>query len=161
MTDRIPPIDFPGAGIVPELSDALLHSYRHARYRVHAPGGNIDLHIDRPSAALAKLLRIRGVRGAAFLTASNPKSRIRPGGWNDAANRRLRNAVRALGLATLPGVGLAERGRWPGEQSLLVLGISRAQALHLGRRFEQHAVVWMESDARPVLLICREDADVR
>ena len=151
---------------MPELSDTLLHSYREAIYRVRGPGGDIDLRIDHHSAALAALMAAHSAGTAAFVTACNPYSEIRPPAWNAQADRRLRAAVRTLelrtlGLRTLTGVGLDEGGRWPGEQSLLVLGISRAQALSLGRRFRQHAVVWVEDDARPTLLICGEDADVR
>jgi hypothetical protein len=161
MTDRILLIHLPGAGIVPELSDTLLHSYREALYRVRAPGGNIDLRIGRRSPELAALLRIRGVRSAAFLTACNPRSEIRPPAWNTQAARRLRAALRVLGLRTLTGLGLDERGKWPEEESVLALGITRDQAATLGRRFGQHAVVWVDADARPRLLTCGENADVR
>jgi hypothetical protein len=49
--------------------------------------------------------------------------------------------VRRRGLAHHPAIGVGDDGSWPAEQSLLVLGIDKAEAVALGRAFEQFAVV--------------------
>jgi len=164
MLDRIPVLQLPGQSprttIVPELSSALLHAYRNATYRVTTAAGNIDLKIGVHNPRLAALLEQRGARSAAFVTACNPHSQRRPRAWNARASRALRHAASALGLDTLTGVGFDEQETWPGEESLLVLNIDRTQALTLGRRFQQYAVVWIGPDARPRLLLCGEETDV-
>ena len=146
---------------MPELSEALLSSYRNAIYRVAAPAGNVDLKVGVRSSELSALLEKHGARSAAFITACNPRSEPRTSTCNTRANRALRQAITALGLRTLTGVGFDQQGAWPGEESLLVLNISQDAALALGRKFQQHAVIWIGADARPGLLLCGEDADVR
>jgi hypothetical protein len=145
---------------VPELSEALLSAYRQTTYRVLLDTGDLDLEVDRFSPALATLFVHHHVHSAAFLTAWNPRSEPCPAECNERANRALLEAVTALGFHVLPGVGFREEDSWPGEESFLVLGASRAQTLALGRSFQQHAVVWIDGEATPHLLICGEDEDV-
>ncbi|MDE0281954.1 MAG: DUF3293 domain-containing protein, partial [Gammaproteobacteria bacterium] len=45
------------------------------------------------------------------------------------------------------------RGEWPGEESILAFGPTRAQATRWCRQFRQHAVVWVQSDGIPLLLL--------
>jgi hypothetical protein len=55
----------------------------------------------------------------------------------------------------LDGIGQHPDNGWPGEDSLLALGVSLADALLLGRRFGQDAVVWAGADAVPRLMLLR------
>ena len=54
---------------------------------------------------------------------------------------RLEMVVRGRGLNCFQGEGRADDGDWPPEPSLLVLGISEADAVSLARELEQHAIV--------------------
>ena len=54
--------------------------------------------------------------------------------------------------AVLPGIGVAPPGHWPGEPSVLALGISRDTAARLGNEYRQNAIVWIGADRIPVLI---------
>ncbi len=54
---------------------------------------------------------------------------------------RLDRVLRDRGLAALEGSGQGDAGDWPPEPSRLVLGIGEADAIALGRLFEQNAVL--------------------
>ena len=56
-------------------------------------------------------------------------------------------------LSILPGVGQHPSNNWPGEQSVLVLGLSLEAAKTLGRRFDQNAVVLTGRDGIPQLVL--------
>ena len=53
------------------------------------------------------------------------------------------------------GWGRGEDLNWEPEQSLLALGVGKAQAIELGRRFGQNAVVWGTAGGLAELLDCR------
>ncbi|MFM8386763.1 MAG: DUF3293 domain-containing protein [Planctomycetia bacterium] len=95
------------------------------------------------------------------LTAWNPYSDLLPHDENEAAQQRLAAALCEAGLALHPAVGrdptAGARG-WA-EPSFLVAGLARAQALGLGRTFEQHAVFEVDSESGELRLVaCRDGA---
>ena len=57
------------------------------------------------------------------------------------------------GFPCLPGVGQHPTNGWPGEPSVLALGVSRKEAVALGRQFGQNAVVWSGADGVPELIL--------
>ena len=67
---------------------------------------------------------------------------------------RLEHELDAWGLPWLRGEGVDPAGDWPGEPSLLVLGLDEAAARALARRFGQNAIVCAAADAVPHLVIC-------
>ena len=138
----------------PESLAALMQAYREAEYRVHDRGWTFVLGIDRPSSALVVCHDAFRVDCSAFITAWNPRSQPTTRAHNDAAQARLRNEVELRGLVWLHGIGVDSQGRWEGEESLLVLGLERGAAVSIGRRFEQHAVVWAGADGVPELVRC-------
>lgn len=121
----------------PELERA----YRNTRYIVDAPGGAIVLRIGEGSAALDALLAERGARCWAFVTASNPQSVKINNKNNSLRNHALRSELRRAAYVLFTGRGQADAGNRPAEESFLVLGITEADALRLGARHGQNAVV--------------------
>lgn len=123
------------------MNDELQTAFEATTYRVLLPTGEIDIRIGRTNIALDDLLDDAGAATWAFLTAWNP------GGGADgrtpenlARGEELRRAC--AGFRCHEGAGLAEEGSdHPAEQSLLVLGIGRSEAVEVGRRFGQLAVV--------------------
>lgn len=77
----------------------------------------------------------------AFLTAFNPGSQQWSAADNARRQRLLEDRLRQLGIAFLPGEGVADDGRWPTEASVLAYGIREETARELGRLFEQVAIV--------------------
>lgn len=122
------------------LDPELIAAYETAEYAV---AGRV-LRVGERSAALDALLEAQGVQGAAFLTAANPRSVRLPARENAARMHALEAAVREGGHAYLHGEGRDPQGKWLAEPSLLVLGMSRAQAEALGRAFGQNAILFIE-----------------
>lgn len=80
-------------------------------------------------------------RQAAFVTACNPRGRLRPVAMNRRAVRLLRMSLARAGWRSLAGEGRAEAGDWPAEASVLVFGMHWLGVAALGRRWRQNAVV--------------------
>ena len=83
----------------------LTAAYLSTTYRVDAPCGPIALRVGQRSRALDGILRRRGRRTWAFITACNPRSQRLPGWRNLARQRRLQALVEQLGYSTLAGSG--------------------------------------------------------
>jgi hypothetical protein len=133
------PSDPPAGPIDP----ALVAAYRATDYAVTAPDCEIVLRAGAASDALAALMRALRVDTAAVLTAHNPWSRPTPAADNDAAQRALEAELAAYGVPTLPAEGRGTGGDWPPEPSVLALGLSRAAADSLARRWRQNAYLWV------------------
>lgn len=132
----------------------LIAAYRATHYRVLQPR-EFTLNIGQPCPELAALYHERRVTCAAFLTAWNPLSVATDAATNAAFQRELADSIAAQGYPSLAGFGTDPSGQWPGEDSLLVLGIDRRHASDLGNRFRQNAIVWIGADAVPELVLLR------
>ena len=62
-----------------------------------------------------------------------------------------------MGVTFLAGLGEDPSGVWPGEPSVLVLGMSRSEAERIGREFGQLAIVWSAESAIPELVALRQN----
>jgi hypothetical protein len=132
----------------------LIAAYQRTEYRVRDGARAFVLRIEERSPMLHACHQSFGVTCSAFVTACNPRSRQTPQDENDAAMARLIDALAATGLRWLRGIGVDPAGDWPGEPSLLVLGLQESDAVALARRFDQNAIVWAGADAIPHLVIC-------
>jgi hypothetical protein len=132
----------------------LATAYLSTTYRVDAPGGSIALRVGQHSDALDRLLKRRGLRTWAFVTACNPYSRRLPGWRNLARQRRLHTLSGRLGFAALPGAGVGDDAAWSPEPSLLIVGIGRQRARRLARLFGQNAIVAGRHGRAPELVWC-------
>ena len=135
------------------VSGDLLDAYRRTEYRVLDGDNPFVMRVDEECAPLRRCHEAFAVRCASFLTAWNPCSTPTPYAVNDAAMERLSHDVVALGLRALPGIGVDPAGQWPGEPSLLVLGLDVPAALTLARAYRQHAIICAGSDAVPHLVV--------
>ena len=129
-------------------------AYRATHYRV------IDqipfvLKIGRPSQHLQRLFREYDLHSAAFLTAWNPFSHPTSEADNRAAQARLENDISQNSLPVIAGEGVDPTGEWPGEPSVLALGLSLEAASSLGVQYQQNAIVWADQDIKPQLILLR------
>lgn len=119
----------------------LERAYRATTYIVDDPEATIAIRIGEPCPRLDALLVERGVSDWAFVTAWNPGSVEIPSKNNELRGIALRNAVSEAGHACIGGRGVPDRDDWVPEESLLILGIGAAEAVALGRRYGQRAIV--------------------
>ncbi len=137
-----------------KLDASLINAYSETEYRV-AQDFFFVLKVDVPSTELATLYKAKNVSCAAFITACNPFSRE----LNDADNAKrqaeLMVELTRKSLSFIEGVGQHPSGDWPGEPSLLALGLTLEAAKSLGMAFEQNAIIWCGPDAVPNLVLLR------
>jgi hypothetical protein len=136
------------------MDDATMAAYRRTTFAADTPHGRMGLRVDRPAADLDALLAERGVHSWAYVTACNPGSALLTEPENCRRQEELERQVRETGRVFFHGEGIGDDGRWPPEPSLLILGIGRAEAVDLGRRFGQRAIVYGEAGGSPQLLGC-------
>ena len=133
-------------------SPATVQAYLETEYRVSA-APPFTLRIGERSAELAALHKQHRVDCSAFITAWNPFSRGLESGANALLQEALRREVLSRSLVFVEGVGQHPDNGWPGEDSLLVLGLAQEAAKALGTRFEQNAIVLSAADAVPRLVM--------
>jgi len=130
----------------------LIAAYREAEYFVLADPPFV-LRVGSLSEELDRLMQRHGVDCAAYVTAWNPRSVPLPHDENRAAQEQLESGLRAAGHVLIPGEGRDPAGHWPGESSVLALGLSRRGAVDIGRAYRQHAVLWIRRGAAVELVL--------
>lgn len=127
-------------------------AYLAAEYVVFGDA-EIVLRIGEPNADLDALLDEEGAHTAAYVTAANPHGRLAGTTENVLATTAMLEAQREAGYACYAGEGRDPKGKWPAEPSVLVVGMTRAEAQVLGRSYEQRAIVFVERGAAPELVM--------
>ena len=136
------------------VASELKEAYRATHFNVLEPA-SFTLRIGSQSRDLSNLYQNYNISTAAFITAWNPFSNPTPEHENARMQRRLEKRLHELSIAFFPGMGEDPSGEWPGEPSVLALGVSREAAIGLGREFRQNAIVWIDADCIPDLLFLR------
>ena len=134
------------------LSDELIGAYRAARYVVFAGNGPV-MRIGEPCPEIDELLAEAGELTAAFLTAANPRGERRSENENALAMDSLKRFLNEKHYRYHSGEGRDPEDAWPPEASVLILGVSRAQAESLGHQFGQNAIVFVERGRAPELVV--------
>lgn len=127
------------------MDDGLIQAYTETHYTVQDVEPFV-LRIGEVSEALMACHKRHRVDCSAFITAWNPISQQLTDQENEERHQALIAEIKGRSLSFLPGVGQHPSNNWPGEKSVLVLGLSLEAAKTLGRRFEQNAVVWTGRD---------------
>jgi hypothetical protein len=135
------------------LSDELICAYQQTSFLADTSRGHLCLRIGVSNPALDALLSAERARSWAYVTAYNPGSMPLGESENAKRQRVLEQAVREAGFLFFYGTGIGDDAQWPPEPSLLILGITRDQAVDLGRRFGQRAIVYGEAGGSPELLV--------
>ena len=130
----------------------LIDAYRSTHYRVTGVGQPFVLTIGRHSAELAALHTRHGVSCSAFLTAWNPRSHPTGMADNRTSQARMAAELRKLRYPLIDAIGESPDGAWS-EDSIVILGLDRAAATAIGRRYGQIAMVWSGADAVPELVL--------
>ena len=136
------------------IKKELLDSYTEANYHVYADPSFI-LKIDISSKELRILLIELNVKFAAFITAFNPYSQELPLKENRLRNKKLEGKIKSLDLYYIKGDGRCGDSGEVGEESFLVFGLSKKQAINLGKESQQNAIVVCDTNATPSLLLLK------
>lgn len=134
----------------------LVVAYLAAEYVVYGEP-ELVLRVGERNAALDALLDAEGADTAAYVTAANPRGRPAGKAENVLATTALLQAQKEAGYACHAGEGRDPQDEWPAEPSVLVVGISRAEAAVLGRSYEQNAIVFIEKGQPPALVVLAVD----
>lgn len=131
---------------------ALDDAYRQTLYEVFSDEGVIQLRVNVKSPALDQLLQRYQQKTWALITAYNPHSQTLSALENSNRNRALAADLKKLGLPLLKAVGRDESDQWPAEESLIVVRLNRADAIYIGQKFAQNAILYGEIGNPPELL---------
>lgn len=112
-------------------------AYTSAFYRVFADPPFV-LRVGEPSAELDALLYAHAADTWAFVTACNPGSVVLSADENAERMNQLREVLTRF--VTYPGESCDAAGGWA-EPSLLVIGISRTEAVEVATAFGQAAIL--------------------
>ena len=129
----------------------LIAAYKNTRYHVFNTG--ITICIDENNVLLDALLSKQDAKSWAYITAYNPFSQTFTDEANDARHRLLLQSVAAF--SSFEGEGKGADESWPPEKSLLILGITKVQAIAIGNEYEQNAIVYGEAGQAAKLLLLR------
>lgn len=121
------------------LPEPLLQAYSDTHYGVHDCDWFLQLSHVQP--ALAPYYQRHAVQCASYLTACNPLGELLPDHLNQRRMEQLRQALQHAGWSWLNGKGYDPAGHWPGEDSVLVWGMSESTARAWGQQWNQNAVV--------------------
>ncbi len=136
------------------LDPQTIQSYRETCYRVDGPRP-FTLSVDRPSEELAAEYQRHGVQSCAFITACNPCSIPLSNEENAIREKRLISFLTTKGYRSVSGVGTHPSNGWPGENSQLVWGLSKAESRQIAEEFHQNAFVWAGQDRTPELILVK------
>ena len=114
---------------------------------------DLIIQIGQKNLPLNKFLKKHGVKTWSFITAWNPFSKVLTDEENTIRHQELIALTNRY--KTFEGEGRGTDPQWKPERSLLILGISREEAIRIGKHFEQNAIVVVGEDAIPKLVLLR------
>ena len=132
--------------------EKLTEAYQQTLYKVFYEDQTIVLRVGTPSAELTQLLQKLQYTTWALITAFNPHSQILGRDENAKRNYLLTSAVEKREFSFLRAAGYDPTGKWLPEESLLILDITQAEAVALGKTFQQNAILYGEVGVAPTLI---------
>lgn len=131
----------------------LIRCYVTAHYQARIDSGTLTLLIGQHNESLSKLMKENGTQCALYITAYNPHSQPQDREINLTASSQLFVLLSTLSIHIFSGESSDPAGKWPAEPSFLALGIDLVAAKTLGRQFAQNAIVWVDRDVIPRLIL--------
>ena len=113
------------------------------------------LKIGQPSASLLRLYKQHRCDCAAFVTACNPHSQTLTTNVNDQLQLDLMTDLASRSLIFVEAMDIGKDPDWPGEASHPIFGLALEGSRVLGQKFNQNAIVWCDSEAKPQLVLLR------
>ena len=127
-------------------------AYEQAIYEVYSGVEEIRVRIGQCCPQLDTLTIQKGVNSWALVTAYNPHSQCLSASENQQRHQQLIEYLQELKLSYLPAVGKDAKGIWTPEVSLCIFDLELEQAIAIGQKFSQNAIVYGELN-EPVELV--------
>ena len=134
------------------IDQSLLSAYQDSVYETFNPA--LQIKIGEENEELSVFLFDNNVYTWAFVSASNPFSIKISTEENEKRHQSLINLVNNSELRCIEGEGKSEDSSWS-EKSLLILDISKKDAIKLAQTFEQNALVFGYFNRAPELVLCK------
>lgn len=141
------------------MNPMLRQAYEATTYVASTPRGHLRVHVGDTHAELDELLGDHDTDTWAYITAWNPGSELLSPLENHERQKQLEAELRQAGFTFFRGSGVPDGDDWDAEESALVVGISRAEAVRLGGSYEQNAIVFGCSGAAAELVWCEGGAE--
>lgn len=135
------------------LDESLLKAYKQTTYAV--PSLKINIRIGEKCPLLDQLLQKLERRSWCFVTAWNPQSKLLSDEENKKRNHKLREYLIQSVYIYYDGLGVGDDGQWPPEESFLVIGINRLEALRIAESWGQNAIVFGMINDKAILEVLR------
>ena len=119
------------------INEDLINAYKKTEFCISNPA--IRTKIGEMNTALDELLKECDQDYCAFISACNPYSNLLSDVENSERYLFLKEALKEYRY--FEGEGIGEDLSWKPEQSLLVIGINRDDAIEVGQHFTQNAIV--------------------
>lgn len=129
-------------GNLAKVNAALKTAYEQAIYEVYYGQETIKIYIGEYCRPLDYLVAKCDRPTWALITAANPYSKPLSELENQQRQQKLIKYLQELPWSWLDALGKDRTGVWTPEPSLLILGIDRFEAIAVGRKFEQNAIVY-------------------
>ncbi len=133
-----------------KIQKKLMEAYRSTNYCV-TEGRKFAMRIGHISEDAKELLSNHSAGGAIFITAWNPFGEVLGETKNCEANSALKKELEADGFVILSGSGVSLDSRWH-EDSFFAFPVCEDEAKELCSRYEQNAVVFVDSSGMPSLI---------
>ncbi len=127
-------------------------SYLRTTYRVVEVTPPIDIRIGEARPEIDALLDKHGARSWAFITAWNPGSKKLDAAENQRRQAALEAEVKQVGYVFYRGAGVPDEKDWDPEESILIVGINSEDAVKLGKKYAQAAIITGERGAQAQLI---------
>ncbi len=131
------------------INDNLIFAYTNTKFHVFIPA--IVIEIGKRNEDLDTLIKKEGQTEWAYLTAYNPFSKELTDKENLERQSQLLSKISDYKF--YEGEGVGEDPTWKPERSILIVGITKNEAISLGREFEQNAIVYGKINEVPELII--------
>lgn len=133
------------------ISQDLRSAYKNTTYWVFEPP--ISIRIGSKNSALDQFMTEHQVSEWCYITAWNPESRSLNKIENNSRNKELAHHLESQNYSFFEGAGIPDSDDWQPEESFLVLGISKSNAISLAKKFRQNAVIYGEKGKTAELLV--------
>ena len=131
------------------ITKELIQAYKATCYSILNP--KIDIYLEKENEALQSFLKEESFDSWCFITAWNPFSNALSAEENKALNKKLEADL--IKYDVFPGAGKDTLGKWSPEISFFVGNISKEQAMFLGKKYEQNAIVFGDAQKKADLVI--------